>query len=400
MVQILPPRPDWGTQWANVLAGAGKDLGQGLAGYYEQKKTKTLLDSALQVAHDPNATPQQVAQAILSIPSKNRTGLEQVLGAAYGQAQQRDIDRTTKAAVTQKEASPPQEQIPPASAVPQPTQAQTEAPPFEQVAEQQMGTPSGPNPEDITTWSDQQVRDASAKGSVRGQKEEARRLLEHKETSKEGRENVKLNEPKLLELYEKLDALENQDTQFQRLEELSQSDKLPSRFSVAAFAPSGELGPKASALLSPEAQEFVKLITDQISGAKEFFGSRVTNYDLQTFLKRLPSLLNSPEGRQRVLRDLRLVNEGNRLLYGGILEEYEQAGGSDKITHSTAYGRARNRLDPQLKALRNEYIRGPQDKFKGQPPASAYKGQRIRDDSTGELLESDGTQWLPVSNPP
>jgi hypothetical protein len=67
------------------------------------------------------------------------------------------------------------------------------------------------------------------------------------------------------------------------------------------------------ALKNPDSQEFEKLSTDMTKNARESYGSRLTNFDLETFLKTIPTLSQTTEGQKRVIHNLRLLNEGARL---------------------------------------------------------------------------------------
>lgn len=72
---------------------------------------------------------------------------------------------------------------------------------------------------------------------------------------------------------------------------------------------SSNIGLDLHALESIDSQEFRKLSNDFIKSAKEFFGSRVTDQDLKAFLKTVPTLNQSNEGRVRVIQNLRSFND-------------------------------------------------------------------------------------------
>lgn len=54
-------------------------------------------------------------------------------------------------------------------------------------------------------------------------------------------------------------------------------------------------------------QEFVKLSANWIRNAKSYFGGKITNTELEKFLETVPSLMQSPEGRKRVIANLKKV---------------------------------------------------------------------------------------------
>lgn len=205
-------------------------------------------------------------------------------------------------------------------------------------------------------------------------------------------------EPRILEIQNELDSLEQSGMRFDRLNVLSgedYEDKFPSSVTTAMFTKDGELRPTAAALLSPEAQEFVKLVTDEIGGAKATFGARVTNFDVQTYLKKLPSLLNTAEGRRRVLRDLKIINDLNRHQAEGVLDIIERAGGPGNISVSKANQIYRTQNKDYIQDKRNEFVNPQQKTFSNLPDASSYAGKRARDEETGQVFRSNGKEWVP-----
>lgn len=205
-------------------------------------------------------------------------------------------------------------------------------------------------------------------------------------------------EPKLLEMEDKLDAQEQSGMKFERLAHLftpELEDKFPPALMAAAFTKEGELTPLAQASLSPEAQEAVKLITDEIKGARETFGARVTNFEAGTYLKTLPNLLNTPEGRRRVLRDLKIVNKLNRMEGEGVLNIIDSYGGAGKISISKAKRMYKKQNAKKIEEIRQEFINPEKSNFSEMPDASMYDGRELEDPETGQTFISDGKEWIP-----
>lgn len=219
------------------------------------------------------------------------------------------------------------------------------------------------------------------------------------------KETFKFNEPKLADINNQLQNQQLEETRLNRIEELSNSDKILNSKLATFLTKGGQLIGKASPWISPESQEFVKLITDMTSGIKDSYGARVTNFDLETYLKKLPSLLNSPEGKKRIVHDLKTINKINQLHNQGILDIVEMAGGSQNIALSDAESVFRKIYGPQMDQLKKDLVRGyqPPSKnemangtFKDLPQAQDYNGKIIYNDETGESLRSNGTEWVPV----
>ncbi len=90
-----------------------------------------------------------------------------------------------------------------------------------------------------------------------------------------------------------------------------------------------------AAQLSPETQLFVKTVNDFTTKAKDSYGSRVTNFDLQQFMKRLPTLANSTEGRGLILKQMEILNEIDELDHKTLQEVYDHYG-IDNINNQQA----------------------------------------------------------------
>lgn len=113
----------------------------------------------------------------------------------------------------------------------------------------------------------------------------------------------------------------------------------------------------ASALLSPDSQEFRKLSNDFLKDAKETFGSRLTNYDVQTFLATVPTLSQSDEGKRRVITNLRSFNEAALLRKKAMDQIIKDNGGRRPANLDTL---VEDRIAPQLDALAQKFKAGQQ----------------------------------------
>lgn len=102
-----------------------------------------------------------------------------------------------------------------------------------------------------------------------------------------------------------------------RFEELEKEGKLDTPGYVEFLKRSGFDIP---ALMEPGSEEFNKIAANFIRGAKEVFGNRVTGYELEQFLKTIPNLSQSPEGRKRVIANMKYIARAERE-YGKAMQE-------------------------------------------------------------------------------
>lgn len=103
------------------------------------------------------------------------------------------------------------------------------------------------------------------------------------------------------------------------------------------------------------AQEWVKEISRFGNRAKDAFGSRVTNFDLYQYMKQFPSLLNSKEGRDNILRMMEINYELDSLYDKAVQRIIDQKGSSNippEEVDRVARGLIKNREDE----LFDEYL--------------------------------------------
>lgn len=128
--------------------------------------------------------------------------------------------------------------------------------------------------------------------------------------------NQKTNSTLLKEVKKKNDSHQNTLFHLNRMEDLNNSGKLPEgASSLMINRETGEPYPLAqlTGKVNKETQAFVKTLNDFLSEAKSFFGGRVTNFDVQVFKSRLPSLMNSTEGRRVILMQMKAMEEYQKI---------------------------------------------------------------------------------------
>jgi len=124
--------------------------------------------------------------------------------------------------------------------------------------------------------------------------------------------NQKDNNKALKEAKVKTVAHTNSLIRYGRLTALNNSGKLPEGMGRLVLNPqTGEPYGVASLLgvVNKETQDFVKTMNDFLIDAKSYFGSRVTNFDVQAFKSRLPTLLNTEDGRRLIVEQMKLMEE-------------------------------------------------------------------------------------------
>lgn len=133
------------------------------------------------------------------------------------------------------------------------------------------------------------------------------------ERVKWGNENQKVNTKELKEVEAKKKAYQTNDILIKSMTRSNDSGKLPSGLGKAIIVdPStGDIRPTAQLLeqINPETELYIKNLKQFLKGAKDFFGARVTDFDVRSFMAQLPGLLNSEQGRRVILKQMELVNK-------------------------------------------------------------------------------------------
>lgn len=205
-------------------------------------------------------------------------------------------------------------------------------------------------------------------------------------------ERFKIGQPIRQEAGTKLRGFSRDKERLGVLESLNKSEKLPKDFGLLNVDQGGNLRLPFAA--SPEAQRFVKTLNEFSASAKDTYGARVTNFDLAQFMKRFPTLLNSEEGRKQILDQMKIVNEINQVYYKNLQDVFSKAGGARKIDSDIAEDLAERKSEKTIDELVKRF--DEIGTFSSQPAASEFKGRKIRDKKTGEVLMSDGENWIPV----
>jgi hypothetical protein len=228
--------------------------------------------------------------------------------------------------------------------------------------------------------------------------QQAERFHQDTQEQKKLEHNLKVNaitKPERKEILTAAKSAKENIARLDRMQTLSDKGKLNSPLYVEFLKKTGLDIP---ALTNPDTQEFKKLEVDFLRDAKNIFGSRVTNYEMSTFLKAIPSLSQSPEGRSRVIRNLKLFNEGSLARADALKNIIKENKGTIPLDLAE---QVEERTAPETDRLLNEFRTGQEGSVKRSfemlPNPSSLNGRRIRDKETGKILQSNGQEWIEVS---
>lgn len=178
--------------------------------------------------------------------------------------------------------------------------------------------------------------------------------LTPKERVKRQDDRFKIQNPLVEANSKSLAAAESEGMSLDLLQELDKSGKVGTGLHRLNINPkTGDLFLPAAA--SPEEQLFVKTVNDFTVKAKDSFGARVTNFELDRFMQRLPTLANSVEGRGLIMRQMGIVNKINQLERKALQNVFDDYGVRN-IDYADAENRAKKSIESEKEALRKEFL--------------------------------------------
>lgn len=174
-----------------------------------------------------------------------------------------------------------------------------------------------------------------------------------KEATKWRDNNKAVNTKRFQEIQKDKAAAESSMVSLGQLKQIQERGNLPSGVArlVMLDKDTGELRP-AVGLTGKQHKDvdlWSKIVNQYVRGAKQMFGGRVTNYDVQVFLKGLPSLMNSSEGRRAIIEMMK-VNEQMNLLKADTWDKGLKAYG-DKASYIDIAGAVDEKVQPEMSRL-------------------------------------------------
>ena len=147
-------------------------------------------------------------------------------------------------------------------------------------------------------------------------------------------ELLKQNTGAYKENSDKLRKIDEEIMRYDQLDRLNDSGRLPQGMeNLNINWTTGDI--RFPKLANPETQQFVKTVNDFTVAAKDTFGARVTNFELGAFMKRLPTLANTEEGRRVIIAQMKAMKDLDRLYNDSLKEVYDHYG-MQKIDQASA----------------------------------------------------------------
>ena len=357
MPQIINPGPSLGYLLGTGLGSGLQQLAQNKLGEMQARSQQARVSQGLsalgipaQEAHQIASLPEQLQGLVVKnyLAAAESKGLDEALSSLRGEPAQHPLQNTMSpqepSAQLMKSTTPQQKM--------QPSQKSPEIPSYTSPEGMEKGAE---NFADLLKRSRLSPQDKLKVESLR----QARDLHKEKLSAKEQELVNKETKPDYDEISKGAKSAQNNNKRLDRMETLVKKGNLVGSLwgSLLETATHGifGLGIDLHSLLHPDSQEFRKLSSDFLKDAKDTFGSRLTNYDVKTFLSTVPTLSQSDAGKLRVIRNLRSFNEAALARKKALDDIIKENGGRRPANLDTL---VEERVSPLLDSLATKFKEG------------------------------------------
>lgn len=170
--------------------------------------------------------------------------------------------------------------------------------------------------------------------------------------------NAKANAPIWKKNIEDFKDFKDLERDVNQLEKINEKKNLPEGFSKLLLNPeTGDFYDVSRAVKEPhpDAQLYIKILAKQATKAQTAFPGRVTNFDLQSYMRQFPSLFNTYEGRKNILSLLKLDTQA-RKLYAKNLDDVYSKYKTRGIFPEDAERMAMEMSQPEIDKLEEEML--------------------------------------------
>jgi hypothetical protein len=215
---------------------------------------------------------------------------------------------------------------------------------------------------------------------TRRRDEEGRRQKES-DAEKQDYSSFKDNKEYVDKILNGYEAYKRDSTVLNQMQQLVQNGQLPSPILVKTLE---KLGIPIGAIENADAEQFDKLSQELVKNIQGTYGSRILQSEVASFMKSIPSLVNSEEGKKRLVQQWKIMNDGKKVYYDSYKDLRKQPKYEKRLPadlHEKVVEIADPKLD-QLAKRFNNMNKIPADYVKS-------AGKALVVDPSGEVGEID-----------
>ncbi len=117
------------------------------------------------------------------------------------------------------------------------------------------------------------------------------------------------------------------------------------------------LGIPLGALDNPDSELYQKLSLDLLKGLPETYGNRILKVEVDNFLKTVPGLLNSPDGRRMIASNLLKLGEMKEVYYNEMRKTQREYLDSNKPLPRDFQQKVFDQVKPQIDRINSEFVK-------------------------------------------
>ena len=149
--------------------------------------------------------------------------------------------------------------------------------------------------------------------------------LTPKEKVSREKELFNANSKDFSEISKKTKSLKSESLKLDQLKRLNDTGKLPEGLeNLNINWKTGDI--RVPRFANSATQQYVKTVKDFLTNIKDSFGARITDFDIKSFMQRLPTLANSTEGRRVIIDQMKAISDIDKLYYDSFKEVYDEYG--------------------------------------------------------------------------
>lgn len=117
------------------------------------------------------------------------------------------------------------------------------------------------------------------------------------------------------------------------------------------------LGIPLGALEDPSSELYHKLSQDLLKGLPETYGTRILKVEVDNFLKTIPTLMNSAEGRRMIASNMLKLGEMKEVYYNAMRQKQRDALDNNKPLPRDFEQVVFDQVKPQIDRINNEFVK-------------------------------------------
>lgn len=310
----------------------GRAIGNQGARGFAQAKDENLIEKIIsQTQNDPEAMQNAIGTILSQVSPERQPAAVNYLQNAYASARERQKEGKQRQAAIEAGISPD---------LPAALQVKQYESNLENKRMQQYGlTPQGEQPQEnqgmpsqsqnapqannplarFSIGQLQQMTGDKSKAISEPAKQEIIRRREEEKLNKSLYETEadKLEAKRVAELADEIEkeyhSAKEEDLRLNRQIQLDKDGKLSTPAMVKLL---DVFGLPIGILSNPATEEFRKIESDFVRNVSKVFpGGKITNYEISSYMKTIPGLMNSPEGRKAIIRNRQLLNQAKQVRY-------------------------------------------------------------------------------------